>query len=187
MDGSAATTDLSPLPAEQVVDPPFARETVILSRLELLELTSQRNYYKAQHERALARETELKQLLEQERAKVRDLNQRPYGKQSERTGHREAFSAELSASPARSQGKQPGSRGHGRTSRPHLPVGEEILDLAEHEKCCPYCGLSHGDPGKTEGSEVVEIEVRPYVHKVRRKRHPPLPSIGSQEGGAQDG
>ena len=102
MDGSAAANDLTPIPAEQAVDLPFARETVVLSKLAFIELTWQRNYYKAQHERVLAREAELKQLLEQERAKVRDLNQRLYGKKSERTVHSESRGAELPAPPARS-------------------------------------------------------------------------------------
>jgi transposase len=171
MDGSAAANDLTPIPAEQAVDLPFARETVVLSKLAFIELTWQRNYYKAQHERVLAREAELKQLLEQERAKVRDLNQRLYGKKSERTVRSESRAAELSAPPARSRGQQPGSCGHGRTSRPHLPVREEIRDLAEHEKCCPDCGLRYEDLGKTEDSEIVEIEVRPYVRKIRRKQY----------------
>jgi hypothetical protein len=46
--------DISPL--GQCDDLPFAREAVVLSKLDYIELKSQLNFYKAQHERALARE-----------------------------------------------------------------------------------------------------------------------------------
>ena len=151
----------SPPLAEQCDDLPFAREAVVLSKLEYIELQSRCNFYKAQHERALARETALQQQLEQERAKVRDLNQRLYGRKSEQSRHSEALTTEPSAAPARSRGQQPGSQGHGRTPRPHLPVKEEIRDLAEHEKYCVDCGLPYRDLGTTEDSQIVEIQVSP--------------------------
>lgn len=73
--GDSAFAAVSPPLAEHREDPPFAREAVVLSKLEYVELKSQRNFYKAQHERVLAREASLKK-LERERVKVRDLNQR---------------------------------------------------------------------------------------------------------------
>ena len=170
MDDSAALPVALPL-AEQCDDLPFAREAVVLSKLDYIELKSQLNFYKAQHERALAREAALQQQLEQEKAKVRDLNQRLYGRKSEQTKHSEARPTELSAAPARPRGQQPGSQGHGRTPRPHLPVTEEIHDLAEHEKCCADCGLPYHDLGTTEDSEIIEIQVSPYVRKIRRKKY----------------
>ena len=69
MDDSASLSASPPL-TEQCADPPFAREAVVLSKLDYIELQSQRNFYKTQHERALAREAELRRQLEQEKAKV---------------------------------------------------------------------------------------------------------------------
>lgn len=170
MDDSALTGVPAPL-AEHGSHLPFARGTVVLSKLEFIELKSQLNFYKAQHERALARESALKQQLAQEKAKVRDLNQRLYGRKSEQTKLRETGSQAPSTTPVRPRGQQPGSPGHGRTARPHLPVTEEIRDLAGHEKCCLDCGLPYRDLGTTEDSEIVEIQVSPYVRKIRRKKY----------------
>jgi transposase len=161
----------SPPLAEQCDDLPFAREAVVLSKLDYIELKSQCNFYKTQHERALVREAELKLQLAREQAKVRDLNQRLYGRKSEQTRHSETRPTEPSAAPARPRGQQPGSQGHGRTPRPHLPVKEEIHDLAEHEKYCVDCGLPYHDLGTTEDSEIIEIQVSPYVRKIRRKKY----------------
>ena len=169
MDDSAFLSVSPPL-TEQCDDLPFVRETVVLSKLDYVELRSQCNFYKTQHERALVREAELKLQLAQEQAKVRDLNQRLYGRKSEQTRHSEIRPTEPSA-PARPRGQQPGSQGHGRTPRPHLPVKEEIHDLAEHEKYCVDCGLPYHDLGTTEDSEIVEIQVSPYVRKIRRKKY----------------
>jgi transposase len=170
MDDSAALPVALPL-TEQCDELPFAREAVVLSKLDYIELKSQLNFYKAQHERALAREAALQQQLEQEKAKVRDLNQRLYGRKSEQAKHSEARPTELSAASARPRGQQPGSQGHGRTPRPHLPVTEEIHDLAEHEKCCLDCGLPYHDLGTTEDSQIVEIQVSAYIRKIRRKKY----------------
>ena len=170
MDDSAAFPDAPPL-ADQYDDRPFAREAVVLSKLEYIELRSQLNFFKTQHERALVREAELKRQLEQERVKVRDLNQRLYGRKSEQSKHSESLPTEPSAAPARPRGQQPGSQGHGRTSRPHLPVKAEIHDLAEHEKYCVDCGLPYRDLGMTEDSRIVEIQVRSYIRNIRRKKY----------------
>ena len=70
----------------------------------------------------LEREADLKCELERERAKVRDLNQRLYGSKSEQRRHSEALPRPPLAGPVRPRGQQPGSRGHGRTPRPDLPV-----------------------------------------------------------------
>ena len=145
MDDAAALFVAPPI-AEQCDDLPFAREMVVLSKLDYIDLKSQRNFFKTQHERALAREVELKLQLEQERAKVRDLNQRLYGRKSEKAQRSEALPTEPSVAPVRPRGQQPGSSGHGRTPRPHLAVKEEIKDLAEHEKYCVDCGLPYRDP-----------------------------------------
>ncbi|MCP4828954.1 MAG: IS66 family transposase [Proteobacteria bacterium] len=169
MDDSAFLSVSPPL-TEQCDDLPFAREAVVLSKQDYVELRSQCNFYKTQHERALVREAELKLQLAQEQAKVRDLNQRLYGRKSEQTRHSETRPTEPSAA-TRPRGQQPGSQGHGRTPRPHLPVKEEIHDLAEHEKYCVDCGLPYHDLGTTEDSEIVEIQVSPYVRKIRRKKY----------------
>ena len=170
MDNSAVTVASPPL-AEQCEDSPFARETVVLSKRDYIELNAQLNFYKAQHERALAREAALNKQLEQERARVRDLKQRLFGRKSEQSRPSEKTSKEPPPAPTRRRGQQPGTPGHGRTARPHLSVEEEIRDLPEDQTCCSDCGLPYRDLGTTEDSEIVEIEVRPYIRKIRRKKY----------------
>lgn len=116
-------------------------------------------------------EADLKRELEQERAKVRDLKQRLYGRKTEQTARSESLDTDQPKTTKRRRGQQPGSRGHGRTLRPDLPVTEEIRDLAEHDKCCADCGLPLRELGTTEDSEIVEIQVRPYIRKIRRKKY----------------
>jgi transposase len=170
MDDTAVISAAPPL-ADQRDDRPFANEAVVLSKLDYIELKAQRNSYKALFERALAREADLKRELENERAKVRDLNQRLYGRKSEQRRHRESLPRLPLSGPARPRGQQPGSRGHGRTPRPDLPVTEEIRDLAAHEHRCADCGLPLRDLGTTEDSQIVEIQVAPYLRKIRRKKY----------------
>ncbi len=170
MDNTTAIADAPPF-VDQCDSRPFANETVVLSKLEYIELKAQCNYYKAHFEQAQVREADLKRQLEQEQAKVRDLNQRLYGRKTEQRKHSEARPSGPSKTKTRRRGQQPGSRGHGRTRRPHLSSKEEIRDLAEHEKCCADCGLPYRDLGTSDDSEIVEIEVRPYIRKIRRKKY----------------
>jgi hypothetical protein len=71
----------------------------------------------------------------------------------------------------RSRGHQPGSPGHGRRDYSHLPVQEDVFEL--DETVCPHCGCPYHEdtfPG-TEDSELIEVDVRAYRRKVRRKKY----------------
>ncbi|MCP3877760.1 MAG: transposase, partial [Sulfitobacter sp.] len=71
--------------------------------------------------------------------------------------------------PKRNRGQQPGSRGHGRTQRPDLPVIDDEIDLADAEKFCSTCGLPHRrNPALDEHSDVIEVEVKAYIRRLRR-------------------
>jgi len=149
---------------------PFARQMIILSKQEYIELKAQVSYYQSQHERALSRELALKKALAQEEAKVRDLTQRLYGKKSEARKKSEHANTSDAQKEPRSRGQQPGSKGHGRTQRPHLPVIAEVRDLANDEKQCPCCGLPY-KPLNTEDSELIEVEVRAYKRRIKRQKY----------------
>ena len=49
MDNTAALL-VAPSIAEECDEPPFARDMVVLSKLEYIDLKSQRNFFKTQHE-----------------------------------------------------------------------------------------------------------------------------------------
>jgi len=135
----------------------------------------ERNHYKSLLDRARAREELLKQEVQQLSARIRYLEKRLYGRNSEKkTSKSKSNSSTASSSdgqPKRRRGHQPGSPGHGRRDYSHLPVQEEIFGL--DESVCPHCGCPYQeDPFLgTEDSELIEVEVRAYRRKIRRKKY----------------
>lgn len=146
---------------------------VVLTKKEYIELKWSANYWKAQHGRAIEREAVLKEELKQSQAKIRDLNQRLYGKKSERSKGKSAVSSTTQEGSQRRRGQQKGSKGHGRTQRAELPVFEEIHDLPPEEKRCSICGGARPEFFKTEDSDIIEIQVRGYIRRIKRKQYKP--------------
>ena len=138
-------------------------------------LRGDRNYYKDRLERAKAREQLLKQEIEQLNARIRYLQKRLYGRKSEKkTSKTKSDSSATGCSDdesKRSRGHQPGSPGHGRRNYSHLPVIEEVFAL--DEAVCPHCGCPYQEDTflGTEDSELIEVEVRAYRRKIRRKKY----------------
>ena len=65
---------------------PFVARRITLPYADYVGLKSDVSYWKAQHARAIVREDELKEQLKHKEAIIRDLNQRLYGKHSEKGG-----------------------------------------------------------------------------------------------------
>jgi transposase len=135
----------------------------------------ERNHYKSLLDRARAREQSLKQEIEQLNARIRYLQRRLYGRKSEqnrtKTENNSSTASFSDSEPKRSRGHQPGSPGHGRRDYSHLPVIEEVFAL--DEAVCPHCGCPYQeDPFLgTEDSELIEVKVRAYRRKIRRKKY----------------
>lgn len=168
---------------------PFSLETVTLSKQDYIRLINERNSYKSLHERAVKREKwyqgryrallqgvkeqsskreqELTAQLVDAHAKIRDLNQRVFGRRSERNKARNE--AQKGCTTKRSRGHQKGARSHGRRMLTGLPVVHEDIDLVEAK--CSKCGKPFRSMPGNEDSEVVEIEVKAYVRKIHRKRY----------------
>ena len=187
---SAAQTDAAP----------WAHEYVQLTKEAHGELVMQANYWKAQHGRAIRRsqwredryrrvnrqlkeqapqrEAALRAELDLVRALVRELQQRVFGRKSER--HKGGSEQQARAVATRGRGQQLGARGHARTMQTHLPERVEVIELDSPQ--CPSCGLSlKAFPG-TEDSEVVEIEVQAYRRVIRRRRYRPACGCGCLPG-----
>ncbi len=115
---------------------PFATVYVTLTKQAHIELVTQANYWKSCHHRATLRqrsaelehrraldqaalrEAALRSELEAAQAKIRDLQQRVFGRKSERSkGANESRSTVLSGRP---RGHQRGKPGHGRKMHPCL-------------------------------------------------------------------
>ncbi|MHC4173429.1 MAG: IS66 family transposase [Planctomycetota bacterium] len=135
----------------------------------------ERNHYKSLLDRARAREQSLKQEIEQLNARIRYLERRLYGRKSEKkrtkTKNNSSTASFSDSEPKRSRGHQPGSPGHGRRDYSHLPVIENVFEL--DETVCPRCGCPYREDTflGTEDSELIEVEVRAYRRKIRRKKY----------------
>ncbi len=182
MEGTPNTA-LTPEPPPPVVcgisepQSPFAQEWVRISKQDYIELRQRASYWEAQHGRAKAKIAQLEQELVIKDAKIKDLQNRLFGKKSEKqTGLKSEKGNRAESDSRRKRGQQPGRSGHGRTPRPHLPVVSEDRDLPAEEKCCAQCGLPHQrNPALDEHSEVIEVEVKAHLRRYRRQsytRHP---------------
>ena len=174
---------------------PFATVYVTLTKQAHIELVTQAAYWKSCHQRATLRqrwaelehrraldqaalrEAALRSELEAAQAKIRDLQQRVFGRKSERS--KGANESQASAS-GRARGHQRGKPGHGRTMQPHLSARVEVVELAS--ATCPQCGLGLSEFPGTEDSELVELEVKAYRRVIRRRRYRPTCSCGCLPG-----
>jgi transposase len=170
-----------------VTDPaPFATVYVTLTKQEHIQLVTEANYWKSSHhratlrlqwaelehrrvlEQAALREASLRSQLEVTQAKIRDMQQRVFGRKSERSkGAGEGLNQELALRLPR--GQQRGKPGHGRTMQPHLPARVEVVELAN--ATCPKCGLGLSEFPGTEDAETLEVEVQAYRRVIRRRRY----------------
>ena len=166
---------------------PFAQQYVILTKQEHIEIKSEASYWKTQHTRAIERIAALEKKLEEAEGKIRDLKHRLYGQKSEQGSQpRNNKQFVESASPdkkKRKRGQQTGSKGHGKTPRPDLPVDEIEVKIPQDEACCPTCHKPFVPFPGTEDSDSIEIEVRAHIRRIHRQRYKPschclhLPSI----------
>jgi transposase len=199
MDGSP-TTECEPS-AELTEAAPLACEYVTLSRQEHIKLVWEGRHWKRLHhsatlrlaeqeadyrrrlqchsEGAEQREQALRRDLEYALGRIRDLEQRLFGRKSERRWVIDGQQPRSAAS-ERGRGQQRGAPGHGRTALPGLPIHEEIVPMSSPN--CPACGEALEDFPGTEDSEVLEIEVKAYRRVIRRRRYRPACSCGKLAG-----
>jgi transposase len=150
--------------------------------VELSKLRSESGYWRTRHNKAVERETLLKQEIVQLQAKLRLRERQLFGRKSEK-GHNKQDSAEFNGNVGRRRrGQQPDSKGHGRRDYSHLPVKEEDHDIPGSECHCPQCGLPFDPFPGTEDSEQIEIEVRAHRRVIKRKRYKPTCTCGAVPG-----
>jgi transposase len=159
---------------------PFGAVPVSVSKEEFIQLKWDADYWKMQHQRAVARIDEQKVEIEDLQAQLRDLRQRYFGRRSEKRGA--GIESPAAQASHRRRGQRRGQPGHGRTSQADLPVREEIVDLDSGERLCPDCGLPLVVFPGTEDSEVVEVEVKAYRRRIRRRRYRPDCACGTLPG-----
>lgn len=152
------------------------RQEVADLRRENLELRQEAGYRKSRHAAALVRIAKLEAENEQLRGENRQLQARLFGQKSEHATSRDR-SNHLSGEETDGEPTLPGPRGQrkGQPGPPrrdyhHLPVVEELIELPADSGCCPHCGLPC-TPSNTEDSEQIEIDVRAYRRRIRRRRY----------------
>jgi len=147
---------------------PFSQELVLIPKQELIELKHQAAYWQAQHAQIHRKFEDLKAESLLKDAKIKDLQNRAFGKTSEK-GNTRGSESNANSPSGRPRGQQNGVPGHGRTQRPDLPVVDETIDLPEDEKQCPVCGLPYRRcKALDETSDVIEVEVKAYIRRYHR-------------------
>lgn len=143
---------------------------------EIRTLRCERNYYKSLHQKTKNKVEEQEQEILQLNARIRYLEQQLYGRKTEKknSSEKNAQSTEPSSEDdkqKRKRGQQPGACGHGRRDHSHLEAKDEIFAL--DEAVCPKCGCPYHEDESlgTEDSEIIEIEIKVYRRKIRRKKY----------------
>lgn len=144
-------------------------------RRENAELRQQAGYWKGMHARAVQRAERLEAEVEQLRGENRKLQDQLFGRKSEAASSQDRSNRlEGGEDPAPTTPPKRGQRkdrpGPTRRDYSHLPVVEEFRELPEQQRVCPQCGAALS-PSDTEDSEQIEIEVRAYRRRIRRRRY----------------
>ena len=152
------------------------RQAVEALRREVSELRCEVGYWKSRHADAVGRIEGLKQELEKTKAENRKLQDRLFGRKSEKKKSKDrsnhlADPQDSTEKGKRKRGGKEGGPGHGRRDYSHLPEEEEFVEVPPDERICPRCGKPFAEMSDTEDSEQIEIEIRIYRRKMRRKRH----------------
>src|SRR5208337_2194166 len=116
------------------------------------------------------------QKIEQLEGEKRQLQADLFGRRSEtkplndRSNHLDDPQDD-SQQPKRKRGQQPENHGPQRRDYSGLPVREQFVDLPPEQCVCPDCGQPLRLRSDTEDSEQIEIDVRAYRRRLRRRRY----------------
>jgi transposase len=119
---------------------------------------------------------EREQVILELQANLITLQNLLFGKSSEQTQNETKGSNNNGNGASQGSGKGNGSKGKKgghRKRRDHakLPLVETSIDLPEDKKKCPCCGLDFHYVNDVEEGETVEIEVKGYRKKIRRRSY----------------
>lgn len=145
-------------------------------RREVGELRQEAGYWKGMFAQAKQKNEKLQKQIDELRAENRQLKDKLYGTKSEKKSSQDRSNQleDLSQphfGPKRSRGHQPNTPGPRRRDHSHLPVVQELVELPDDQCLCPKCGKLREEMAETEDSELIEIDVRAYRRRIRRKRY----------------
>ena len=144
-------------------------------RRENAELRQQAGYWKGMHARAVQRAERLEAEVEQLRGENRKLHDQLFGRKSEAASSRDRSNGleggdDRAPTTPPKRGQRKDRPGPTRRDYSHSPVVEELRELPAQQQGCPRCGAALV-PSDTEDSERIEIEVRAYRRRLRRRRY----------------
>ena len=141
---------------------------ITISEKEYFTLKCEVGYWRSMHEKTLSKIDKLNIKVEHQKAKIRDLTKRVFGKKSEKksSGKKDGEPDKSGSGKKRNRGQQQGTEGHGRTERPDLPRVEEPVEFSETPKCSK-CGTEYTFDEQKE-SEIIEVEVKAHTRVIQR-------------------
>jgi len=133
-------------------------------KLELIDYKCRAHYWEAQYHKSLEIRKEQEAQIKELEGKVSKLNQKLYGKKSEKSNPKKSAKSTLQKRGQQSKNPQPARRVFD-----HLPAETEIYEFG-NGCSCPLCGKPFVEFDFPEETETLEIEVRPYRRKIIRKK-----------------
>ena len=97
----------------------FSQQWVSITKQEHIDLRHRASYWEAQHGRAKSQIEALKQEMILKDAKIKDLQNRLFGKKSEKNSPLKSEKGDADTSSKRNRGQQPGSRAAGDMGAPN--------------------------------------------------------------------
>jgi transposase len=170
---TTALLDVIQDPQREIVS---LRQDMADLRRENLQLRQEAGYWKSMHAAAVVRIARLQAEAEQLSGENRQLQARLFGQKSEQSTSRDRSNrlpgeeTDGETLPPRSRGQRKGQPGPQRRDYSHLPVVVDSIELPAGNCCCLQCGLPY-TPSGSEDSEQVEVDVRPFRRRIRRRRY----------------
>ena len=168
----AARSMVLPVSAGDAMAAPNA-QYILTTKQELFGLRCRAAFWEAQHASTKTKLDALKGELLLKDALIKDLQNRMFGKKTEKSTSQGSESSQGSPS-KKSRGQQPENPSPPRTPRPNLTVVDKIVDLPEGDKQCPTCGLPHRRrEALDETSDVIEVPVSAHIRRYHRLAYVP--------------
>jgi transposase len=145
-------------------------------RREVSELRCEAGYWKSRHADAVRRNKKLQQELDEAQAEIKKLKADLFGKKSEKQTSKDRSNhlddpQDSAGTEKKKRGQQSNRRGPARRDYSHLPMCEETIELPASECVCDRCGKPFAEFQNTEDSEQLEIEIKVFRRRIRRKRY----------------
>jgi transposase len=141
----------------------------------LNELNCEKQYWKAQHQKARETCNQYKEKISQLEALVRQLKKRLFGRKTEKKhirSEQKRSGARVTNGSERGRGASEGGKnGHARRDYSHLPQSKEYYRLRAEQKVCPICGKLGRKIKTYEGSEILETRTIVYVRAIKREKY----------------